>query len=218
VLSVWLAGEREAIGVTGLHPFWSADRGGWVPAGSLQEGERVQGLDGPVRVQRVEERGDEPVYNLEVDADHCYRVGEQGILVHNSSVYYRGGESGPRGLLSPLARADGILAAAQEFGKAKAEGDVDNWFAQHAEESDDLEDLNPSPFVSVTKSCQVAYYFATHNGSGSVFTLSLEDGKRVRKNRHNTKWVVVAGRRYAEREYLVPVRIRSSEVDGEEEY
>lgn len=26
------------------------------------------------------------MYNLEVDADHCYRVGEQGILVHNASV------------------------------------------------------------------------------------------------------------------------------------
>ena len=25
------------------------------------------------------------MYNLEVDADHCYRVGEQGILVHNGS-------------------------------------------------------------------------------------------------------------------------------------
>jgi hypothetical protein len=25
------------------------------------------------------------VFNLEVDADHCYRVGEQGILVHNAS-------------------------------------------------------------------------------------------------------------------------------------
>jgi DNA/RNA non-specific endonuclease/Pretoxin HINT domain len=86
VLNVWLAGERDAIGVTGLHPFWSADRCGWVPAGSLQDGERVQGLDGPVRVQRVEERGDEPVFNLEVDADHCYRVGEQGVLVHNASA------------------------------------------------------------------------------------------------------------------------------------
>lgn len=25
------------------------------------------------------------MFNLEVDADHCYRVGEQGILVHNAS-------------------------------------------------------------------------------------------------------------------------------------
>jgi hypothetical protein len=29
---------------------------------------------------------EEPVYNLEVDADHCYRVGECGLLVHNSSA------------------------------------------------------------------------------------------------------------------------------------
>ncbi len=38
-----------------------------------------------VIVLRLEERGEEPVFNLEVDADHCYRVGEQGILVHNAS-------------------------------------------------------------------------------------------------------------------------------------
>jgi hypothetical protein len=27
----------------------------------------------------------EPVYNLEVEGDHCYRVGQQGLLVHNAS-------------------------------------------------------------------------------------------------------------------------------------
>jgi hypothetical protein len=27
----------------------------------------------------------EPVYNIEVDGDHCYRVGRQGLLVHNAS-------------------------------------------------------------------------------------------------------------------------------------
>jgi hypothetical protein len=26
------------------------------------------------------------VYNIEVEGDHCYRVGEQGLLVHNNSV------------------------------------------------------------------------------------------------------------------------------------
>jgi hypothetical protein len=25
----------------------------------------------------------EPVYNIEVEGNHCYRVGEQGLLVHN---------------------------------------------------------------------------------------------------------------------------------------
>jgi hypothetical protein len=29
--------------------------------------------------------GEESVYTLEVDGDHCYRVGEQGLLVHNAS-------------------------------------------------------------------------------------------------------------------------------------
>jgi hypothetical protein len=27
------------------------------------------------------------VYNIEVDGDHCYRVGRQGLLVHNASVF-----------------------------------------------------------------------------------------------------------------------------------
>jgi hypothetical protein len=26
------------------------------------------------------------VYNIEVDGDHCYRVGQQGLLVHNASA------------------------------------------------------------------------------------------------------------------------------------
>lgn len=30
--------------------------------------------------------GHEPVYNIEVEGDHCYRVGDQGILVHNQST------------------------------------------------------------------------------------------------------------------------------------
>jgi hypothetical protein len=39
------------------------------------------------RVQRLSLRaGSEPVYNIEVDGEHCYRVGQQGLLVHNASV------------------------------------------------------------------------------------------------------------------------------------
>lgn len=38
------------------------------------------------RVASRTERDPEPVYNLEVDADHCYRVGERGLLVHNAST------------------------------------------------------------------------------------------------------------------------------------
>ena len=30
--------------------------------------------------------GEEPVYNIEVEGDHCYRIGALGMLVHNSSI------------------------------------------------------------------------------------------------------------------------------------
>lgn len=30
------------------------------------------------------------MYNIEVDGDHCYRVGEQGLLVHNASAVWTG--------------------------------------------------------------------------------------------------------------------------------
>ncbi|QJW92535.1 hypothetical protein FTUN_0031 [Frigoriglobus tundricola] len=82
---VGVEGESGPLGATAAHPIWSVDRSAWVPARALQPGERVQAVGRTVQVQRVEERGDEPVFNLEVDADHCYRVGEQGILVHNAS-------------------------------------------------------------------------------------------------------------------------------------
>ena len=80
-------GKVETIGVTGAHPFWSIDRNAWVPAAELRPGERLLGLAGPVRVVDLTPRPQqEPVYNIEVDGDHVYRVGEKGLLVHNASV------------------------------------------------------------------------------------------------------------------------------------
>lgn len=86
VYNLFVEGEPSPIGVTVGHPFWSVDRRDWVPVEQLLEGERLATLDGrTTTVRKWEYRGEEPVYNLEVDADHCYRVGEQGILVHNAS-------------------------------------------------------------------------------------------------------------------------------------
>jgi hypothetical protein len=80
-------GELRPIGVTPTHPFWSVDRDGWVPAGELRSGERLQGWDRVVEVRSLNWREhEEPVYNLEVDSYHVYRVGELGLLVHNSSA------------------------------------------------------------------------------------------------------------------------------------
>ncbi|VTS04858.1 unnamed protein product [Tuwongella immobilis] len=40
-----------------------------------------------VEVASLLPRGQEPVFNIEVEGDHCYRVGECGVLVHNASVF-----------------------------------------------------------------------------------------------------------------------------------
>jgi hypothetical protein len=85
-LNLFVAGESKPIGVTRQHPFWSVDRETWVPVRELEIGERLQVAGGTRQVLGIEPRGAEPVFNLEVDADHCYRVGEQGILVHNASL------------------------------------------------------------------------------------------------------------------------------------
>ena len=83
--NLFVAGESRPIGVTGQHPFWSADRNAWVSVRDLRIGERLLVEGGTRVVEKVEVRGEEVVFNIEVDGEHCYRVGEQGVLVHNAS-------------------------------------------------------------------------------------------------------------------------------------
>jgi hypothetical protein len=88
VYNLQIEGETEPIGVTPTHPFWSVDRQGWVPAGELRVGERLVAQNGTTpRVVAWTVRAEpERVYNIEVDGDHVYRVGHQGLLVHNASA------------------------------------------------------------------------------------------------------------------------------------
>ncbi len=90
VVDVTVEGSSQSIGCTATHPFWSVDRRKWVPAGQLRQGERrLSESAEAVRVVSVTPRRGPPtvVYNLEVDAEHVYRVGEDGVLVHNHCVY-----------------------------------------------------------------------------------------------------------------------------------
>ncbi len=79
-------GEADTIGTTSNHPFWSEDRQEFVQASSLEIGERLQTLSGDVKVvqQKLPRPGPQPVFNLEVHAEHVYCVGQDGVLVHNS--------------------------------------------------------------------------------------------------------------------------------------
>lgn len=90
-----LKAEPGPIGVTPGHLFWSVDREDWVPACELRSGEAVKTLAGITTVESYT-MGDRPVpvYNLEVEGDHVYRVGNRGTLVHNTSEPVKGKDYG----------------------------------------------------------------------------------------------------------------------------
>jgi len=73
------------VDTTANHPFYVVGKG-WVAAGDLQAGDRLQTLDGSaaVVIGFEVEKLDKPiaVYNLEIDGLHTYFVGS-GLLVHN---------------------------------------------------------------------------------------------------------------------------------------
>ena len=101
VTEVFVTGERELLqltfegdgGVTQIlrltpdHPLWSLDEGEWEEAGRLDLGERVETLDGPVRLVAASAwPTKETVYNVEVAELHTYFVGEVGLWAHNVCV------------------------------------------------------------------------------------------------------------------------------------
>ncbi|MEP3480863.1 MAG: polymorphic toxin-type HINT domain-containing protein [Fuerstiella sp.] len=90
VIELTFSHSEEAIRSTSNHPFWSEDRQEFVQAGELTPGEHVRLLDGSTsslaRAVPLEEEF--PVFNLEVDGEHVYYVGLDGMLVHNAGRGY----------------------------------------------------------------------------------------------------------------------------------
>jgi hypothetical protein len=76
------AGGDEITATLG-HPFWVAGHG-WKMAKELQEGDLLHSLHGGVRVDKIEEAGEEKAYNLVVSDFNTYFVGHQGLLVHDN--------------------------------------------------------------------------------------------------------------------------------------
>ena len=85
VIELRFAHQLEATRVTKNHPYWSADRHDFIPAGELREGEQVESLTGPTRVASITPSDYSGlVYNLEIHGEHVYRVGSSGLLAHNA--------------------------------------------------------------------------------------------------------------------------------------
>jgi len=88
LLEVQVEGEQQPLRPTTKHPFWikrGAQDGSWLPAGQIQVGDRVLRANGQWRpviaVNALE--GEQIVYNLEVDENHDFFVGQHEFLVHN---------------------------------------------------------------------------------------------------------------------------------------
>jgi len=81
------AGHAEEIVATAEHPFFVPERG-WVPAGSLDVGDRALAHSGAraevVSLESMAVTAD--VFNLEVATTHAYLVGEAGVVVHNDCL------------------------------------------------------------------------------------------------------------------------------------
>ena len=85
ILDLRIEGSGEPIGTTASHPFWSEDRQQFMAAGELRIGENLLLADDTTRrVESITLRPiRETVYNIEVDGEHVFYVGEDGVLVHN---------------------------------------------------------------------------------------------------------------------------------------
>jgi len=76
--------------VTAQHPVYSLDRGCFVAASELSDGERLATLAGPTAVLGIQpqhtagQHKPQTVYNLEVQGQHVFRVTSNGLLVHNT--------------------------------------------------------------------------------------------------------------------------------------
>lgn len=79
--------ESAIIDTTTTHPFYVVGKG-FVAAADIQKGDKIYALDGSlvevkdVEIEKLEE--EISVYNLEVEENHTYFVGEEAVLVHNS--------------------------------------------------------------------------------------------------------------------------------------
>ncbi|WP_218080308.1 polymorphic toxin-type HINT domain-containing protein [Anthocerotibacter panamensis] len=93
--------KRETLGVTGNHPFWVQNKG-WTESDLLKPGMQVAGKDGSwLTVGKLMPRVERATgYNLEVEGDHSYFVGDSGAWVHNQCS--RTFLVGPAGVASEL--------------------------------------------------------------------------------------------------------------------
>ncbi len=77
-------GAKEVVATKG-HLFW-VDGRGWKMAKFLEPDEQLHSLRGGILISELQLRGEAEAYNLIVADFHSYFVGEEGLLVHDTSM------------------------------------------------------------------------------------------------------------------------------------
>jgi filamentous hemagglutinin len=168
--------DASSLVCTPGHRFWSVDRQQFLPAGQLSAGEHLLGVNGTLRVLGLVPRAPCPVFNIEVDVEHVYHVGLDGLLVHNACGE---GEAEER-----ISSAEGTADAAQyqllknhltaeEIAGGHAfdkhiltQGEYPGWIRTRAQFQSHVEDVinNPTAVRSLQNG-RTAYW---HDASGTI--------------------------------------------------
>ena len=180
VLDLLIDGQAAPIGTTPNHPFWSNDRQRFVAAGDLRPGESLRTADGSQQtVRSVTSRGGgHTVYNLEVNREHVYYVGDTGLLVHNSKL------SQAKNLLSRLWKDE--VGSIDFFGKLGshapggiASGDNITVLGRYMSRVDNAADQMRSLGAHVN-----TYKWRKYKGAGGLAGEQLADAQRL-----NREWL-----------------------------
>lgn len=72
--------------LTGSHRLFSLDRGGWIATRDLKPGETLATHEGEAVIEGIERKpGEHRVFNIEVESEHCFYVGDARLLSHNTN-------------------------------------------------------------------------------------------------------------------------------------
>lgn len=116
--------EGESIETTANHPFYTVDEG-WVSAGNLEAGDRVELSDGSSgeidSVKRNELEDPITVYNFCVMDYDTYYVGESEVFVHNCKASSMADDA-----LKAATKADEVAEAAIKGGSKTIDDIIDN--------------------------------------------------------------------------------------------
>jgi Flp pilus assembly pilin Flp len=122
------SGTAEVLEVTNTHRLFSVDRHDWVAVEDVAAGERLVSRREPLTVASNEQKdGVERVYNLEVETEHTYLVGDAKVLSHNATDCFEKPrrfptvDAVPRDAASARA-ASSVASAADDIGWATKSG------------------------------------------------------------------------------------------------